>query len=31
MKYNVAGIELQLIQGDIAAQEDIEAIRRGLS
>ncbi|PXV67629.1 macro domain-containing protein [Halanaerobium congolense] len=26
MKYNVAGIELQLIQGDIAAQEDIEAV-----
>lgn len=26
MKYNVAEIELQLIQGDIAAQEDIEAV-----
>ncbi|PTX17435.1 O-acetyl-ADP-ribose deacetylase (regulator of RNase III), contains Macro domain [Halanaerobium congolense] len=26
MKYNVAGIELQLIEGDIAAQPDIEAV-----
>jgi O-acetyl-ADP-ribose deacetylase (regulator of RNase III) len=26
MKYNVAGIELQLIEGDIVAQPDIEAV-----